>query len=150
MKTPCYIFDLDGTLCDVAHRRHFVSRQPKNWAAWHAGLPSDRPHGAVVAVFRALDRMDRDYAMFCVSGRSEEYRAASEEWLARHSIYPDGVFMRQAGDHRDDRVVKGEIADEIEREYEIAAVFDDRKRVLEMWQARGVYTFDVGQGTNDF
>jgi len=150
MKTKCYIFDLDGTLCDVAHRRHFVSRRPKNWDAWHAGLPLDKPHEPVVAMFRALDRMDRDYALLCVSGRSEEYRGESEEWLARHGIHPDGLLMRQAGDHRDDRIVKGEIADEIEREYEIVAAFDDRKRVVEMWVERGIFVFDVGQDHGDF
>ena len=149
-KTRCYVFDLDGTLCDVRHRRHFVARRPKNWEAWEAGIAFDKPNEAAVDVFRALDGRGRDHAIFCVSGRSEKSRAITEQWLLDHGLHPDGLFMRQADDHRDDRIVKSEIADEIEREYAIVAVFDDRKRVLEMWQERGIYTFDVGQGVSDF
>ena len=46
--------------------------------------------------------------------------------------------------------MKAEIADEIEKKYQMFAVFDDRKRVLTMWQERGIFTFDVSQGKGDF
>jgi hypothetical protein len=58
--------------------------------------------------------------------------------------------MRKYKDHRDDSVVKGEIADEIQKTYNILGVFDDRKRVVDMWSNRGIFVFDVGQGKGDF
>jgi hypothetical protein len=58
--------------------------------------------------------------------------------------------MRKYKDHRDDAIVKGEIADQIEENYKIFAVFDDRKRVVDMWSKRGIFVFDVGQGKGDF
>ena len=58
--------------------------------------------------------------------------------------------MRKAGDHRNDAIIKSEIADEIEKEYNIFCVFDDRKRVVDMWIERGIFVFDVGQGKGDF
>ena len=42
------------------------------------------------------------------------------------------------------------IADEIEKEYNILGVFDDRQRVVNMWIDRGIWVFDVGQGKANF
>jgi hypothetical protein len=58
--------------------------------------------------------------------------------------------MRKEGDYRDDSIVKGEIADEIEKTHNILFVFDDRPSVVRSWQKRGIWTFDVGQGCEDF
>jgi hypothetical protein len=60
------------------------------------------------------------------------------------------LLMRKYEDHRDDAIVKGELADQIEKDYKIFAVFDDRKRVIDMWVNRGIFVFDVGQGKGDF
>jgi hypothetical protein len=62
----------------------------------------------------------------------------------------NGLLMRKCGDHRDDAIVKGELADQIEKDYNIFAVFDDRQRVIDMWVNRGVFVFDVGQGNGNF
>jgi hypothetical protein len=58
--------------------------------------------------------------------------------------------MRKCGDHRDDAIVKGELADEIEKNHKIFAVVDDRRRVIEEWLRRGYFVFDVSQGKGDF
>jgi hypothetical protein len=58
--------------------------------------------------------------------------------------------MRKEKDNRNDAIIKSEIADEIEKEYNILCVFDDRKRVVDMWINRGIFVFDVGQGKGDF
>ncbi len=149
-KQPCIIFDLDGTLCDVTHRRQYVATKPRNWDAWNKGIAQDKPVEQVLALFGALKYL---YPIMFVSGRSDDYRNVTIEWLERHGISSfdyNFLYMRKYGDHRDDAIVKGEIADEIEKKYKIFAVFDDRKRVLTMWQERGIFTFDVSQGKGDF
>ena len=149
-KQKCIIFDLDGTLCDVSHRRQFVATKPRNWDAWNKGIINDKPVEQVLAMFSALKYL---YPIFFVSGRSDDYRGVTLEWLEKHGITPydyNGLYMRKYQDHRDDAIVKAEIADEIEKQYQIFAVFDDRKRVLTMWQERGIFTFDVSQGKGDF
>lgn len=149
-KLKCICFDLDGTLCDVTHRRQFVATKPRNWDAWNRGIINDKPVEQVLSMFCALKYL---YPIFFVSGRSDDYRDVTVEWLEKHGITPydyNGLYMRKYQDHRDDAIVKAEIADEIEKEYEIFAVFDDRKRVLTMWQKRGIFTFDVSQGKGDF
>jgi predicted secreted acid phosphatase len=151
MKPNCVVFDLDGTLCNVYHRRQYVATKPRNWDAWNAGIINDTPNQPVLEVFNALK--DR-FPIFFVSGRSDDYRDVTIQWFENHGIYEhdyNGLLMRKYKDHRDDAIVKGELADEIEKDYKIFAVFDDRQSVIKnTWISRGVFVFDVSQGNGDF
>ena len=151
MKRDAILVDLDGTLCDITHRRHFVQTHPKNWKAFSEAMVLDKPNSAVEFVFRALTYyIDKDTDIIIVSGRSDEYREKTEKWLMYNTFKYDALYMRKEGDYRDDSIVKGEIADEIEKTHNILFVFDDRPRVVRSWQKRGIWTFDVGQGCEDF
>jgi uncharacterized HAD superfamily protein len=150
-KRNCFVFDLDGTICDVRHRRQYVATKPRNWDAWNVGLVNDNPHLAVKKIFQALrNSNDYDTDLIIVSGRSDDYKEQTIKWLSDHEIFYDEIYMRKYKDHRDDAVVKGEIADEIEKTHIILGVFDDRKRVVDMWIRRGIWVFDVGQGNGHF
>ena len=148
-RLNCFIFDLDGTICDVRHRRQYVATKPRNWDAWNRGLVNDVPHPAVKIVYQAL-RQQYEYDMIVVSGRSDDYKEQTIKWLTDNEIFYDEIYMRKYKDHRDDAVVKGEIADEILKTHRILGVFDDRKRVVDMWAKRGIWVFDCGQGKGDF
>lgn len=145
----CFVFDLDGTICDVRHRRQYVATKPRNWDAWNKGLINDVPNVAVQKVFQAL-RNDQEVDLIIVSGRSDDYKEQTIKWLTDNEIFYDEIYMRKYKDHRDDAVVKGEIADEIEKTHQILGVFDDRQRVVNMWIERGIWVFDVGQGKGQF
>ena len=147
MKPDVYLCDLDGTLCNVSHRRQYVATKPRNWDAWNAGLVNDKPNLAVLGIITSLTYY---YPLIFVSGRSDDYRKQTEEWLEKYDISYNALYMRKYKDHRDDVIVKGELADEIEKEYNILGVFDDRKKVIHMWLSRGIFVFDVGQGKGDF
>jgi hypothetical protein len=154
-KPDCYVWDLDGTLCDVEHRRKFVTTNPKNWDAWNAGLVCDEENFPVADVYRHLSKSGicinvYNREMIIVSGRSEDYKAQTDKWLVDHEIFYDEIYMRKSGDSRDDAIVKSEFADQIEEKYNIIAVFDDRQKVVRMWQDRGIFVFDVGQGKSNF
>jgi hypothetical protein len=146
-KTPCYVFDLDGTVCNVKHRRQWVATQPKNWDAWNAGISEDVPNAPVLDVLHTLSG---SFRIILVSGRGSEYRQATEDWLKKYRVPYDVLFMRAAGDHRPDNEIKSELADEVEKDYKILGVFDDRERVVDMWIKRGIFVFDVAQGGGDF
>lgn len=148
-KRNCFCFDLDGTIANVSHRRQYVATKPRNWDAWNKGLVNDKPHLPVQKVFQAL-RQDQEVDLIIVSGRSDDYKEQTIKWLTDHEIFYDQIFMRKYKDHRDDSVVKSEIADEIEKTHNILGVFDDRRRVVDTWLQRGIWVFDVGQGQGDF
>ncbi len=169
MPKKTIIFDLDGTICDVTHRRKFVASKPKNWDAWNKGIALDTPNEAVKFMFESIVHKIGVEVIF-VSGRGEEYRKETETWLIDNGFDPflfytlprnrrlyegrdfaSNLYMRRAGDKRDDSIVKGEIADKIVAEgHDIFCVFDDRKRVVDMWVDRGIFVFDVSQGMGDF
>jgi trehalose-6-phosphatase len=149
IKRNCFMMDLDGTICDVRHRLQYVANNPKNWDAWNAGLVNDTPNLAVLKVFQSLQN-NTDIDLIIVSGRSEDYRIQTENWLSKYELAWDGLFMRNSDDCRDDAIVKGELADEIEKTHHIIGVFDDRQKVVQEWLRRGYFVFDVGQGKGNF
>jgi adenylate cyclase class IV len=57
------------------------------------------------------------------------------------------LFMRQAGDNRDDRIVKREIYErEIKGRYNVRFVLDDRNKVVALWRDLGLPCFQVADG----
>lgn len=143
MAKPCVIVDLDGTLCDVTHRRHHVLNKPKNWAAWNAGIIADKPHGPILQL---LARFEAQEVVLC-SGREEVFRAVTQEWLGKHGVGYDALYMRGEKDYRDDGIVKGELLDRILADgYEPWLVIDDRKRVVDMWRSRGLMCLQCADG----
>lgn len=159
MRLRTIIFDIDGTLADVTHRRHHVAKKPKNWPAFFAEMDKDPPIKDVVELFRFLS-VGADYVMprpdglrivFC-SGRGEEYRDVTVRWLREH-VSPFGhidLRMRPAGDSRSDVVIKKEMLDKLRAEgHDIWFVVDDRQRVVDMWRENGVTVLQCAPGDFD-
>lgn len=146
------IFDLDGTLANCEHRKHWVTSKPKNWKAFFKGIEYDSPIVPVMSVLVAL--LKSNYNIIFMSGRSEDTREDTVNWLIEQGIHKDAhyldLLMRKHDDFRSDDIVKSEILDEIEKEHEVLFAFDDRPKVVRMLRDRGIFVFDVYQGTEDF
>lgn len=134
MKT--IIFDLDGTLADLTHRLHHVKNGKTQWDQFFAACSEDAPIKNLVA----LARMLYGFATFIiVSGRSDQVRQQTVEWLAKHGIEYHQLIMRKAGDYRPDQIIKEEILDQLlAAGHEIMFTVDDRQRVVDMWRHRGI------------
>jgi hypothetical protein len=143
-------FDLDGTLCNIEHRLGYVRSKPKNWAAFDAGIPNDKVNEPVAEAFRSLAAFN---TIILASGRNENSRDATEKWLHNNGFYEyDKLYMRKADDFRSDDIIKREILDEIIVDYgkKPDMVFDDRKRVVDMWRRNGIWVFDCNQSGEEF
>lgn len=144
---PCFLFDLDGTLANGAHREHHLKKEPKDWRTYYSLCGADEPHGHMIAL---LDVLAEKYMVFIVSGRSDEVRGETMDWLGQHTdglFVDDDVLMRKAGDHRPDTVLKLEMLEEIRRRgYEPLMVFDDRNSVVAMWRKAGIPCAHVAEG----
>lgn len=149
---PLYIFDLDGTLALIGHRRHHVecARDEQNWTAFYAACVDDLPNMPVVKTLRALVQSGADIWIF--SGRSDEVESQTIDWLMRHTVWSSRndlvLEMRHEGDHTPDDVLKrgwlnGMLAEDRER---LVAVFEDRDRMVKMWRDAGVACFQVAPG----
>jgi hypothetical protein len=92
-------------------------------------------------------RHDGHRIIFC-SGRSEKYRALTEQWLADNgmAIY-DELLMRPDGDERRDSIIKLELHDKhIRDQYNVLCVLDDRDRVINTWRNLGYPCLQVAPG----
>lgn len=140
------IIDIDGTIADCAHRRHFVAGPgKKDWKAFFAGIPDDKPVDAVVSVVRALSRVP--FAIILCSGRQEYLRPVTEAWLRKWFIVYDRLYMRPDKDNRDDMDVKRDLLAKIRGDgYVPQLVIDDRDRVVKMWRAEGLVCLQAAPG----
>jgi len=160
---PTIIFDVDGTLADLTHRLHHIlepdgSERPKdkkNWPAFFAAAKDDLPINEIIILAQAIesDRLNPgtpgDFAIVLASGRTAETRKATEDWLAKHKVPYDHLFMRRAGDHRDDHIVKKEYVGTMrEMGYRPILAFEDRQRVVDMYRAENITTVVVGERNN--
>jgi uncharacterized HAD superfamily protein len=181
------IFDLDGTLANCEHRRHFVdtSKNPDvehgippdakmtpymilrdyhkstgklwkpDWKAFYEACDKDTVIEPTKKVMRSLDFEHQDgpqaRRIEIWSGRCASVRQKTEKWLSDNNIYYEALKMRPIGDNTPDDVLKEKWLDEAIKEgKKIEFVFDDRTKVLRMWQRRGIFVFNVNQTGEEF
>jgi FMN phosphatase YigB (HAD superfamily) len=144
--TKIIVFDIDGTLADVTHRRHWVANKPKNWAAWNAGMSADPVHEDIRWILMKLRRVPGSKTILC-SGRGEVNREVTEQWLSDNRIPYEDLYMRKAKDYRQDYIVKVELLARIRKEHgEPFMWFDDRQQVVDAIRAEGVRVLQVAPG----
>ncbi len=153
------IFDLDGTLALIGHRKHFVEcdKKDQDWDAFYEGCDKDDPNPDIFELFRNLTDNTRDpenekdiYKVLIFSGRSEVVREKTIIWLRSHTgfgtDYLNGILkMRPAGDFTPDDELKKKWAEELGI-HRIAMVFDDRDKVVKMWRSLGLTCLQVAEG----
>ena len=141
---PVVIFDIDGTLADISHRRHFVEGKKKNWAKFNQAMINDTPKTAIVALYQAL--WDKYYVII-VSGRTDDFRPQTEAWFKQWNIPINEIHMRRFGDYRADNLIKEEILQQLQHKgYQIQFVVDDRDSVVAMWREHGITCLQCDYG----
>lgn len=150
------ICDLDGTLCNIEHRRAHVASTPKNWDSFFYGIEDDSVNEAVHAVLMAWLNEEEQSSfkdeqrkvIFC-SGRPERCRHDTNMWLINNYNGPVGdayLHMRKDGDFRRDDIVKEEILNAHIDKDRVMFVLDDRQQVVDMWRRNGLQCFQVAEG----
>lgn len=138
------IFDLDGTLCNVAHRIKLA--HDKRWEEFHEGICDDIPHEAAVEVARAMALAQHPVA-YC-TGRPERYREATVDWLTRYDLPSGTLLMRNNNDYGSDfivkpaRLAKNELTPDV-----VLFIMEDRDRMVERWRSLGYVCFQAYKGT---
>lgn len=138
------VFDLDGTLADISHRQHMVQGKRRNWPEFFAACVDDAPHEAVIIILRALYPR---FKIYLVSGRSDEVRNETVDWLKFNHVPWHELIMRRRGDHTPDNILKLSWVNEgrIPKD-RILCVFDDRDKVVKAWRQAGLPCFQVAEG----
>lgn len=145
-KEPAVLCDLDGTLCNIEHRLHFVRGEGKrDWRSFFESLRTDKLNTWCADI---LDRFSDTHPIVYCSGRTSDYRDLTVDWLKEKGVFfGDHLYMRMGNDFRPDDVVKEIILDfEILTRFKPYFVIDDRKRVVDMWRRRGITCLQCADG----
>lgn len=135
-KTNIVVVDIDGTLAFKG------DRNPYDYSLVHL----DRLNYPLAELIRTLNE---HYPIVYVSGRDEECRDETINWLYANDLWFDDsqIFMRKNKDNRADWQVKEEIYfQEIEHSYNVIGWFDDRKQVVSHMRTFGLPIFQVMWG----
>ena len=144
------IFDVDGTLMDINHRRKYVEGEQKDWKKFFEYMEFDTIRDDVFHLAHALHK--DGYVIIVCSGRNEKHREITEKQLAFGKLEYQALMMRGDADYRPDWEVKREMLAEIRNSgFDPKISVDDRPSVVSMWRDHGLTCFDVGgwDNTND-
>ena len=143
--TKIIVFDIDGTLANIEHRRGFVASKPKNFKAFNAAIPQDTPHEEIV--FLAQTFAEQGHPVLLCSGRGEGERDVTVKQMNDFGVDFLKLFMRKAGDYRKDSIVKVELLAQIREQFgEPFLWFDDRQQVVDAIRAEGIKVCQVAPG----
>jgi hypothetical protein len=139
------LVDLDGTLANCSHRLHHIQNKPKDWRSFFAASGADEPIVHLIDFIGMLDRSKVD--IWITSGRSDECRPQTEEWLKEHGVVADRIIMRRSGDFTDDGILKPSwLTDGTIPCDRVLLALDDRSRVVKAWREAGVPCLQVAEG----
>jgi len=143
--TPAVVFDMDGTLADCDHRRHFVEGKEKDFDAFYDAMGEDKKNKVVCGLCN-MYHLNNWHIIIC-TGRPESYREITEKWLKDMGVFYNELMMRpDEKRYMPDYLVKEEMLTLIRIERDVELAVDDRKQVVDMWRRNGVPCFQVADG----
>ena len=135
-KDDAIILDVDGTIAKMNGKRG-----PYETDKYH--LDDVEPN--LRAVIRGLS--EEGYRIVVTSGRSEDFRNETFNWLKDNAVPFNHLVMRKSGDMRNDAIVKHDLFHEfIAPKYNVVMAYDDRNRVVDMWREIGIVCAQMDYG----
>jgi len=148
-KPKAIIFDIDGTISDDSHRQPILNRNnpitPEDWEDYHSACIDDKPFGVVCEIMR--DFFKSGHKIILITGRDEKYMAQTRLWFLEQELDFDLMIMRPNGNRDSSVKLKRDIYEnDIKDNYQVEAVFEDRKRVVDMWRGLGLMCLQTKEG----
>jgi HAD superfamily, subfamily IIIB (Acid phosphatase) len=125
------VFDVDGVLADVAHRRHHLAH--RDWDAFFAAAADDPPLATGVGM--AHECADAGLAVVYLSGRPERLRAVTSEWLDRHGLPPGELLLRPDDDRSPATRLKLRLLRSLAARGDVVTLVDDDSWVVDAVRA---------------
>lgn len=149
------VFDLDDTLRNSSHRRHFIIPPGQvyveytainppgdfkpDWDAFFAASIDDPPIAAGMDLLKALYHAGHEIEIWTAA--REDYRAETLDWLARNGV-PDGLLTHMRPRDNYTKTVLLKEAWLLAHKPDI--IFDDHIGICQMARRHGVYACAVG------
>lgn len=145
-RPPAIMVDLDGTLCNLNHRLHFVRGEgKKDWKSFFESMVEDTLYEDVMSALVAEHQ--RGTQIVLCSGRPDNYRGHTEDWLKKNMVPYTDLVMRPRNNYKSDDITKAMLYRyEIAPFFEVKYVLDDRDQVVNKWRSMGLTCFQVRPG----
>ena len=157
------IFDLDGTLANIDYRRKLATK-PNGKLDWDiffrpGNIQLDKPNPPVIKCAQMFKQ--QGYKIIIFSGRNDRSYHNTKKWLDKHDIPYDLLVLRPdkfkdeswpiadgnpatpAMRFMPDDKLKKVMLDTFINIDDVFCVFDDRKKVVDMWRDLGLTCFEV-------
>ncbi|HEC63907.1 MAG TPA: hypothetical protein ENI23_01285 [bacterium] len=143
MEKNIVIFDKDGTIANVDHRKHFLEGPEvtdEDWEKFNFAAVDDIPNEDVLTI---LDQLYlADFKIFIWTGASYIAKDVVLKWLEENVMEYHELKMRPISDHSPDTELKEKWLMELGPE-NVFAVFEDRDDQVEMFRSHGVRVYQV-------
>lgn len=131
-KRDCIIADMDSTLCVNLTGRPFYTDD------WKEKLIYDTPLTGPISILRA-QKMTGTCDILIVTGRKDEGREQTEEWLKTYNVPYDRLFMRGQNDYTKGDVFKENILNNIILpKYNVLFALEDDNKCVQMYRRNGL------------
>jgi hypothetical protein len=137
--SPCYVFDVDGTLADSSHATPHIEKDQPDWDAFYDVLPYSKPIPHMVELVNSLAKLKN---IVFATARSEAARDTTRLWLFQHVgawTTVSKLYMRPHDDYREAPLIRLDQLAAMRREsYHPVLAFDDKAAVVQAWREAGV------------
>lgn len=131
-KKDCIIVDIDSTLCVNLTKRPFYTDD------WADKCLYDTPLIGPISIVRA-HKMTGTCNIIILTGRREDGRAKTEEWLKTYNVPYDRLYMRGENDFTKSEVFKEKILKTfILPKYNVLFAIDDDDKCVKMFRNNGL------------
>jgi hypothetical protein len=141
------VIDIDGTCTNEQHRTKHA--QNGDWATYFSMLHQDTPNEDVVAALRMFQTSL--IGLLSLTGRPEQYRPATLEWLEQYDVPFDYLLMRPDDNRESAEILKLRQLEEFFGSKEsvlrhVLFALEDRDKIVKAFRQYGIPTWQVREG----
>lgn len=138
------VVDIDGTISKVGDRIKHILGDVKDWDTFYSRCGEDDP---IYAIIDLVVYMSRSFDVVFCTGRMENTRNITENWIAKHfpADFRYSLFMRPDGDYRHDIIVKPQLISLLDKT-QIKYILEDRNTMVAKWREMGFTVLQPSDG----
>lgn len=136
------IIDIDGVIANNEHRLHHIikkNQKEKDYPSFFKEMDQDTPNQEIISLIHTLNQTND---IIIVTGRPDNYKTITEEWLKKYDVPHMALFMRPEKEYKPETELKKGFVELIKDCHGIPLMaLDDNPAVIEMYETEGINSF---------
>jgi len=135
------LFDLDNTLSDARHRWPLITQATPDWDAFESECNMDPPILPTIQIARYFDSWN--HKVWIWTGRSDNVKGKTIQWLNHHNVPFDQLLMRPHGNHQGTASLKESWLTTIIPKDRVICAYDDDPGIVRMLLNNNVTCYQI-------